>query len=73
MDDRRDPFLGETVGRKRGDPAWTDAGIEAGFSVLSEVAPLPMAVIGGVIVGVGLLGFLAWKGLGRAQRGKISR
>lgn len=61
MDRERDPFLGETVGGKRKDSAGADAGIEAGLGVLAEVAPLPVAVIGGVIVGVGLLTFLAWK------------
>lgn len=65
MDRRPDPFLGETVGGKRKTSSAKDAGletgVEAGLNVLAEAAPVPVAVIGGLIVGVGLLGFIAWK------------
>jgi hypothetical protein len=61
LDREPDPFLGETVGGKRRESSHADAGIEAGLSVLAEVAPLPAAVIGGVVLGVSLLSFLAWK------------
>jgi len=65
-----DPFLGETVGKKRKDSSGLDEGIAAGFEVLTDAAPAPVALVGALVVGVGLLGFLAWKAVERASRKK---
>lgn len=62
----RDPFLGETVGRKRKGSSGLDDGVAAGFEVLTEAAPAPVALVGALVVGVSLLGFLAWKAVERA-------
>lgn len=61
------------MGGKRRDSACADMGIEVGLGVLADVAPLPAAVIGGVILGVGLLGFLAWKACAASAREKVDR
>ncbi len=62
-----DPFLGETVGKKRKASSVADASVEAGLDLAAEVAPLPFLVVSGVIAGAGLLGFLAWKAVERAS------
>jgi hypothetical protein len=59
---KRDELLGDVVG------VGADVGVEAGFSALAEFPPV--AVVCGVVVGVGLLGFLAWKGLARLAEKK---
>jgi hypothetical protein len=60
---KRDDFLGEALG------GGVEAGIEAGFAALAE-AP-PVAVVVGLVAGVGLLGFLAWKSFGFLAENKI--
>jgi hypothetical protein len=54
--------VGEEHQRKR------DELLEAGFSALAEFPPVAVAC--GVIAGVGLRGFLAWKGLARLTEKK---
>jgi hypothetical protein len=44
-----DPFLGEEVGRKRIDFPGARSGIDVGVKAVAEIAPVPIAVIGGVI------------------------
>ena len=71
---RRDRFLGATVGRKHKAKASSssglDSGITAGLDVLGDAAPAPVALVGGLIIGAGLLGFFAWKAI-RRPRGRI--
>jgi hypothetical protein len=50
---KRDEFLGDVV------DGGAEVRVEAGVSVLAEFPPVAVAC--GVIAGVGLLGFLAWK------------
>jgi hypothetical protein len=38
-----------------------EVGVEAGFTALAEVPPVAAIVC--VVAGIGLVGFLAWKGL----------
>jgi hypothetical protein len=56
---KRDDFLGEVVG------GGAEVGVEA---ALAEFPPAAVAI--GVVAGLGLLGFLAWKGLARATEKK---
>ena len=55
---RRHPFLAR---KKRKSSSGLDDGISAGLDVLGEAAPAPVALVGSLIIGVGFLGFLAWK------------
>lgn len=54
---KRDAFLDEAVG------GGAEVGVEVGVSALAEFPPVALAC--GVVVGIGLLGFLAWKGFSR--------
>ncbi|WP_156400335.1 hypothetical protein [Caulobacter sp. Root655] len=73
MDRESDPFLGEEVGRKPVDFSGASSGIDVGINALAEAAPIPIAVIGGVIAGVGLLTLLAWKSFAGLGGRKTSR
>ena len=59
---KRDEFLGNVV------EVGAEAGVDAGISALAEFPPA--AVVAGVIAGVGLLGFPAWKGFSRISEKK---
>lgn len=60
---KRDDFLDEALG------GGVEVGVETGFAALAE-AP-PVAVVVGVVAGVGLLGFLAWKSFALLTKNKI--
>ena len=77
MRDSGDRFLGAVVGReKRGQSSsfqsGADAGIDAGLDALADSSP-PVAVVIGVVAGLGVLGFLAWSHLTSSGAGRKSR